>query len=143
MRPFVLLCFLLALLPLGILAHDLYLAYQEAERSRVEFGSKPINFSDIGWLWVQYSPDTYDWARRSVDADIWKNIVDPLSQQTALILAVVPVTLLASILTLVRVLKDMPIMVQVRSGGRQKKADGGIAIKGLEKKKKKLSYKRK
>ena len=139
----VLLCFFLALLPLAVLGHDLYLAYQEAEQARVQFGDKPINFTDVGFLWVQYSPDTYDWARRSVTPQTWKSMADPLLQQTALIVTAVPVSLLAGVLIVFRLLKDIPFMVRLRTSGRQKKIKGGIAIQGVHKSKKKMTYKRK
>ncbi len=143
MRALVLLCFLLALLPLAVLGHDLYLAYQEAEQARVQFGNKPVNFTDVGFLWVQYSPDTYDWARRSVSLQTWKGMIDPMLQQTALIVTAVPVSILAVVLIVLRLLKDIPFMVRLRSPGRQKKVKGGIAIQGMEKSKKKMTYKRK
>lgn len=145
MRPFVLLCFLLTLLPLGVLAHDLYLAYQEAEQAHLEFGEKPVNFTDVGFLWVQYSPDTYDWARRTATPETWKNIVDPLLQKTALFAAAIPAAILISILIVFRLTKDTPFIIRLRTSGRQKqgKAKGGIAFQGIQKSKKKISYKRK
>ncbi len=143
MRMLVLLCFLLALLPLAALSHDLYLAYQEAEKAHIEFGDKPISFSDIGFIWVQYSPDTYDWARRNMAPQTWKNMVDPVLQQTALIVTAIPGSVLAVILVIFRLLKDVPFMVRLRTSGRQKKVKGGIAIQGIQKSKKKMTYKRK
>lgn len=145
MRPFVLLCFLLTLLPLGVLAHDLYLAYQEAEQAHVQFGEKPVNFTDVGFLWVQYSPDTYDWARRTTTPETWRNIIDPLLQKTALILAIIPVAILTSVLIVFRLIRNTPLFVRMRTAGRQKqgKTRGGIAIQGIQKSRKKMSYKRK
>ena len=145
MRPYVLLCFLLALFPLGALTHDLYLAYQEAEQAHIQFGDKPVNFTDVGFLWVQYSPDTYDWARRTATPETWKNIVDPLLQKTALFAAIVPVAILTSILIIFRLVKDAPFIVRLRTAGRQKqgKTKGSIAIQGIQKSRKRMSYKRK
>ena len=145
MRILVLLCFLMALLPLAALGHDLYLAYQEAEQAHVEFGDKPINFTDIGWLWVHHSQDTYDWARRSVDPQTWKSFVDPLLQQTAVIVSAIPAVALAVFLVALKLLKDLPFIVKLRTSGRQKqtKKKGGITMQGLDKSKKKMVYKRK
>lgn len=144
MRLLVLLCFFLGLLPAAVLAHDLYLAYQEAEQAHVQFGAKPINFTDVGWLWVQYNPESYDWVRSTIDPQVWKGMVDPILQQTALIVTTIPFLVFLAVLVLFRLFKDMPFIVRMRTAGRQKTArGGGIAIQGLEKQKKKINYKRK
>lgn len=142
MRLSVLLCFLLALLPLAVLSHDLYLAYQEAEQSRTQFGEKPVNFSDVGFLWVQYSPDSYDWVRRSMTPQAWKGMIDPLLQKTALIITALPVAVFAMALLVFKFLKDIPSMLRLQSPERRKQK-GGIAIQSMEKSKKRMTYKRK
>ncbi len=141
MRFIILLLIFFGLFPLGVLAHDLYLAYQDAEQSNVQFGDKPLRFSDIGWLWIQYSPDTYDWARRAVAPDTWQKLIDPVLGQTALIVTCVPPALLAVLLFLLKLFKNVPFVSRLSGGGRAK--GGSISLHGVDKTKNRMNYKRK
>ncbi len=140
MRFLILLLFLFGLFPLGALGHDLYLAYQDAEQSNIQFGDKPLQFSDIGWLWVQYSPDTYDWARRSISPDTWKRLIDPVLGQTALIVTCIPPLIIMGLMLILKLFGKTPLLARVGGGGRGK---GGIALHGGDKAKDRVNYKRK
>lgn len=133
MKFLILLLVLLLSLPAGVLGHDLYLAYQDAEQSHVQFGDKPLRFSDVGWLWIQYSPDTYDWARRTVNPDTWSGLIDPVLSQTALIVTCVPVALLGALIVLLKLFRRAPLV---------NRADG-ISLHGGDKAKGRANYKRK
>ncbi len=80
MRDLYILAFILALPALAVLGHDVYIAYNN---TNLEVADR-FYLSDLGWLWVNYSPDSYDWVVRSTDAVIWNSIVDPLLQKSAL-----------------------------------------------------------
>lgn len=140
MRILVILCFLLALLPLAVLGHDIYLAYLAAEEANVSFGSRPILFSDVGWLWVTYAPESYDWARAEISTDQWKEWVDPVLQQTALIAAAVPVVCMTALVLVLKILQGLPFISRLKPS--RKKSSGDFAIGG-EGAKKKMIYKRK
>jgi hypothetical protein len=137
MRFLILLFFILCLLPVGALAHDLYLAYQDAQQSNVQFGDKPLRFSDIGWLWIQYSPDTYDWARRGVNPETWRRLIDPVLGQTALIATLVPPALIGALIVVLKLLKNTALGHRMGNAGK-----GGISLHG-DKSKGRVSYKRK
>lgn len=140
MRILVITCFLLALLPLAVLGHDIYLAYLAAGQAGVSFGSRPILFSDVGWLWITYVPESYDWARAEVSTERWKNLIDPVLQQTAMIVAALPVVCMTALTLALKILQGLPFVSRLKLS--RKKSDG-FAIAGGERARKKFTYKRK
>ncbi len=79
MRDHYLLAFVLALPALGVLGHDVYLAYNNTLLPLEE----RFYLSDVGWLWKEYSPDTYQWALDNTDPVMWTAFIDPVLQGSA------------------------------------------------------------
>ena len=109
MRDYYLLCFLVAIPALAVLGHDVYLAYSSEE---MDFAEK-FYLSDLGWLWVTYGPDTYNWAIANIDESLWKGFVDPLLQQSAFYVAAAPAVSVYFILVLMKLFG----LGQFESGG--------------------------
>ncbi len=100
MRDFYLLAFILALPALAVLGHDIYIAYNNTHLDVAE----RFFFSDLGWLWTEYSPATYDAAMESTDAEIWNNIIDPLLQKSAFYVAIAPFGAFLAIMLLLKII---------------------------------------
>lgn len=79
MNAIKLLCFFLALPALACLAHDGYLYYLNTESGK----NLPFQFSDLGWLWVAYSPESFAAAREWIDPGVWSWINLALEQTGA------------------------------------------------------------
>lgn len=62
-----LLCFLLILPALACLGHDGYVYYLNTEAGK----DLPFQLSDLGYLWVTYSPDTFAAIKDSIDPGTW------------------------------------------------------------------------
>lgn len=75
-------CFLVALPLLAALGHDGYIYYD----SVYEKGENlPFRLSDVGYLWQTYSFETFDLARQSMTPEAWKDWVDPVLRQWAVL----------------------------------------------------------
>ncbi len=136
MRAILLLCFLLALPPLAAIGHDLYMAYG------VEDAEGVFEFSDLGWIWVNYGAETYNWAQQNLDNVMWGAFIDPVLRQTALIVTLVPALILYTVLGLFKVLGIWPFSgAGIRFG--RKKTDGKFQFKEGSQKGTQTKYKRK
>jgi hypothetical protein len=131
MRGLVILCFLLALLPLGVLGHDIYLAYYGPDMKP----DHAIQLSDVGWLLKTYAPDAHQWLVDNTDKDMWDKYVGPLLEQTALFVALPPFLLAAFIALAIKLFNWRPA-----GGGKFKGKNSGIAFG--EEKGAKAKYKR-
>jgi hypothetical protein len=132
MRGLVILCFLLALPPLAVLGHDVYLAYYGPDMKP----DHAIQLSDVGWLLKTYTPDAHQWLVDNTDKDVWDKYVGPLLEQTALFVALPPFLLAAFITLVIKLVNWRPA-----GGGKFKGKKSGIAFG--EEKGGKTKYKRK
>ena len=83
-----------------VLLHDLYIAYVNTlvnETTR-------FHFSDLGWMWVNYAPASYDWVLEHTDDMIWNHIIDPVLGTETFYLSIIPGTLYGLTAITVRVL---------------------------------------
>lgn len=135
MRGLSILCFLLILPILGALGHDIYVTYQDQDFS------KTMMFSDVGYLWTNYEPDTYKWAQKNVDQGTWDHVLTPILEQTSVVVAAVPALVTFSILILLRIFNLPPFRsdVSVKPGHRKGRFGFGSGDKGTGK----MKYKRK
>lgn len=76
-----LLCFLVILPVLACLGHDGYLYYLNREAGN----GLPFQLSDLGWMWVTYSPESFALVKESVDPGTW-NIVNLILERSGAIL---------------------------------------------------------
>jgi hypothetical protein len=133
MRGTFLLGFLFALLPLAAIGHDGYVAYQHPEMGDPLTAFKLTGFSDLGWLWTHYSPDTFKTARDTLNPGTWK-LLDPILEQKTVLIAAVPLILLI----VIRLMADMVQKGRMMSVGGGKQGYAGSQAKG-----KQVKYKRK
>ena len=82
-------CILLILPTLAVAAHDIYIAYGRAEEDAVA-ALGLIEWSDVGWLWVKYAPESYDWAHKTINPALWDSLVLPVLEQTAALVCLAP-----------------------------------------------------
>lgn len=75
------LCFLLIVPALACLAHDGYVYYLSKEAGE----NLPFRFSDIGWLWTTYSPESFAAVKESMSPATW-HWVDVILEQTGVFL---------------------------------------------------------
>ncbi len=64
----------------ALLGHDFYLFFNNAEGQ--------FALSDLGYIWTQYSPESYKWVVQNVEKDTWA-VINEILTQTALILALI------------------------------------------------------
>lgn len=135
MRGLSILCFLLVLPIFAALGHDIYVTYQDQDFS------KTMMFSDVGYLWTNYEPDTYQWAQKNVDQDIWDKYLTPLLEQTSVLVASVPAVVGFSILLILRLFNLPPFAsdVTVKKGHQKGRFSFGSGERG----KGKMKYRRK
>lgn len=142
MRDLYLIAFILLIPALAVLGHDIYMAYNNTELEVTE----RFWLSDLGWLWVNYSPDTYNWAVDNTDAAIWNSIVDPLLQESALYVSSAPFAAFLVIIIFLKIFGIGPfegqgLMTFIQTAGiKKKKGDFSFSGGGS---KKKAKYKRK
>ncbi len=96
MRGTILLVTFILLLPaFGVLGHDLYMAYGDSDEKVEQLKELDVDpnvfaLSDVGRLWIAYAPDSLNMLRENISLATWENIVAPLMEQTALLVALVP-----------------------------------------------------
>ncbi len=134
MRGYTLLLSFLILPVLGALGHDIYITYKDQNFD------KPMMFSDVGYLWTHYSPETYDLAHQSLAHDTWLNIITPLLEQMTVVVSAVPFVLSAIILLILKLLRLPPFSDGARVGSFKKK---GFGFGSGDKKQGKFKYNRK
>ena len=88
MRALSMLLFIFLLPFLGALGHDIYLSFKEQDFT------KPMMFSDVGYLWTQYLPDSYKTAKDEIAPETWDAYVAPFLEQTTLVVTAIPLVLL-------------------------------------------------
>lgn len=141
MRDFALPAFVLALPALAALGHDIYMAYNNTQLAVTE----RFYLSDLGWLWVNYHPETYNWALENTDEVVWNGIVDPVLQGSAFYVLGAPFAAFVVILLFLKIFGLGPFEGQglrfsLGGGSRRKKdgfAFGGGGAKGRTKYKRK------
>lgn len=137
MRGVILLCFFLALPPLAVLGHDLYMAYGE----EIDL-TQPFKQSDLGWLWVTYQPETYNWARGQASPETWEEYVSPVLRQKALTVTAAPALAVYPLLVVLRIIGLWPFSGSgLLARGRKVKSD--FVLPGDDKKQGPYKYKRK
>ena len=131
MRVLRIMLFLFCIPFLGALGHDLYVTYQD------EDFSKQAMFSDIGYLWVTYHPDSFRDARRGIDPETWQTFFSPVLQQKTVLVSLFPLLLIAVLMLVMKAMETIKTrkLSKVPSGFRFKS--------GIEKKEARFMYKRK
>lgn len=135
MRGIFLLCFVLLIPALAALGHDLFITYQDQDFT------KPMMFSDLGYLWTHYEPGSYKWARENIDQSTWDSTLTPLLEQTSVIAAFVPAGAVYILLLILKLLNLPPFSDGVRVGKGKKKGD--FSYKNSDKSKGRFKYNRK
>ena len=109
MNGIFLLCFILAIPAFVALGHDIYLTYQEQDFT------KTMMFSDVGYLWTTYSPETYAWAKENFEPGTWDAFLTPLLEQTTVLVALVP-SIVAFIIAMLLKTLGLPPFAAARAG---------------------------
>lgn len=136
MRGLSVLCFLLALPALAALGHDIYITYQDQDFT------KTMMFSDVGFLWTRYGPESYKWAQDNLGKETWDGFLTPLLEQTTVIVAVIPALLVYTLLLLLKLLNFPPFSDGTKTFGHFRKK-GNFSFSGTDKSQGKFRYKRK
>jgi hypothetical protein len=141
MRGVFLFCFLLALPVLAAAGHDIYKTYMAFEEGDWAFG-QPLRFYEVGKLWVDYGPETYDWARENIEPERWESYVDPVLRQPALLVTALPAGISYAALIILKLLGLWPFSGSGLFKGKSKEKKG-FAFGGTDKKSGPIKYKRK
>lgn len=142
MRFIFLICFLLALPPLAAGGHDAYMAYVESQEGNVDL-SEPFRFSDLGWLWVTYAPQNYDWMRGSMNPDMWKSMIEPALTQPAIVVTAIPALALYILLGVLRIIGLPPFTGRGIMGPQKARGAAPARFDDKRKTKGRWKYKRK
>lgn len=135
MRGTHLLGFLLVLPPLAALGHDLYVAYGGEEGIDI---NKPFKFSELGWLWKEYSVETLESVRSSFDPATWTAYIVPVLKTEAVIATAVPAAIFFAIMLAMKIVRSGKFAMLAASKGNK----GGFAHEP-DKKAAPLKYRRK
>lgn len=73
-------CLLAATPAIAALAHDIWLS----RFSELAWAQDHLYPSDLGWIWVHYHGQSYDWVRETVDPYLWNHYIDPTLTQSAI-----------------------------------------------------------
>lgn len=134
MRGYTFLLLFLALPVLGALGHDVYITYQDQDFT------KEMMFSDVGYLWTHYHPESYNWAHRNFSPENWQYLVAFVLEQKTILVAAVPLLLAAAILAVLRLLGLPPFRDAGSMVNFKKK---GFGFGSGDKKQGRFKYKRK
>ncbi|MEM6810848.1 MAG: hypothetical protein AAF549_00090 [Pseudomonadota bacterium] len=95
MKFFLVLLFIPFLASVG---HDIYLNYLASDEQRRDFKSFQVRMqdfkaSDLGWVWREYSPNSFNGMRDSMNIDTWQTYVDPVLRNPTMLVAATPFVL--------------------------------------------------
>lgn len=84
------LLFILLIPFLASLGHDIYYNYLSddikiKQLQRLQIDPNDFKPSDFGWLWREYGMGTFEAVRDSANQNTWKNYIDPVLRQSAVI----------------------------------------------------------
>lgn len=100
----ILFCLLVAAPAGAIFYHDFMMAYEKSPDDPLSV----LVFSDLGWLWKTYSPDTFVWVREHVSTAFWQYYMVPALQETALIITATPLFFIYTALIALKVFGFWP-----------------------------------
>lgn len=106
MRALMILCFILFLPFLGALGHDVHYTYKDGAYDQ------PVKFTELGWLWSTYAPESLDSARTAIEPATWTDTIVPVLKTRSVIATAVP---FLGVLGLIMVLKTLGL---IRTGFR-------------------------
>ena len=106
-------CFLLLIPFFLAIGHDLWANYMSTPQQRMRLESFEIDpyayqGSDIGYLFVAYTPDIYEKTRTLLGEDAWMKWVDPVLRMYTVMFALAPFMLFAVWLLIARVFDLWP-----------------------------------
>lgn len=141
MRGAAFLGFFLVLPPLAALGHDLYRAY--GEETPIDI-SNPFELSETGWLWQNYSPDTWRIAKAGFEPETWSAYIVPLLKMEAAYLAAIPALIFFAVLLALKLVRSGALALQISSGkgGKNSKFAADAAV-DIGKKTTQMKYRRK
>lgn len=132
-------CFLLLIPFFGAIGHDLYANYykNDENRARLEaFDIDPTAYqgSDLGYLFVTYTPDFYENARGTIGEKFWTKWIDPVLRLYTFVVALIPATLFFIWLLISRIFDIWPFVDAgtraVKSGQRNKHQNDPLDRRG-------------
>lgn len=134
MRNSVLLGFFLFLLPVAALGHDGWIAYNRPELGDIIHA---FRLTDVGWVWLYYSKDSYGWAHENLSAGFWSGFLDPLLSQKTVLIASLPLALLLIVTGVTKASDYIQRFAVMGTGGKMDKSNPT-----LKKKAQAFKYKR-
>ncbi len=105
--------FILALPVAAAVAHDVYFTYIRMEQDNITF-PEALQWSDLGWLWVEYAPGSYDWVHKTINPAFWDTVLLPLLEQTAAFVSALPFAIVTLYLLLAYWLGLWPFTLSAR-----------------------------
>lgn len=136
MRGLSVVCFLVALPFLAVLGHDVYVTYQDQDLTR------EMMFSNLGYLWTSYGPESYKWAQDNIDKATWDSILVPVLKVRSVLATGVPAALFYALLGILKLLNLPPFSDGTRRFGHGPKK-AGFSFKSTDPEKGRFKYKRK
>lgn len=87
--------FVLLLPFFAALGHDVYVNHLSDDKKirelkRFQVDVEEFQVSDLGWVWKEYSPDSFDTFRASIDPDKWNEDIDPVLQMPTMVVSILP-----------------------------------------------------
>ncbi|MDB5490990.1 MAG: hypothetical protein JWO78_839 [Micavibrio sp.] len=134
MRGYTFLLSFLTLPVLGAIGHDIYITYKDQDFD------KTMMFSDVGYLWTHYHPDSFAWARTNLEPETWQHVITPVLEQSTILVSATPLILTAAVLAALKLL-GLPPFREGGKMGRFKK--GGFGFGSGDKKQGRFKYNRK
>lgn len=97
------LCIVLLIPFLLAAGHDIYTNYfsdqEKIEKvEKLDIEPEKFQFSDVGYLWVTYAPNSHDAARESIDEASWKSFIEPVLRTPTMIVAAAPAAVVYGLL---------------------------------------------
>jgi hypothetical protein len=87
--------FILAMPFLAAVAHDVYLnnfssPEKIAQVKRLNIDPDNFEMTDLGWVWLKYSPESYQVIREAVSSYNWKDYISPALSMSTIIISSIP-----------------------------------------------------
>jgi len=121
--------YIILLLPfLLVIGHDVYAnffsdAMKQKKLENLRMDPNSFQFSDAGYLWVTYFPDSYINARRSMSGLNWETYIDPILETPSAIVAILPAAFIYTLLMAAWVLGLWPFNKRASNHGQNVKFD--------------------
>lgn len=116
------LLFILLIPALAALGHDIYINFFEnseklAKIEALDIEPEKFQFSDMGYLWLTYAPESYELARENTTPSLWSPGLNMILSLPSIVIGAIPAAIFSVIMIFINLLRANPFKRGISAAG--------------------------